>query len=250
MWKKLTGLVVLAGGSILLLSAQTPAQKEKKVEKTDQDIAVERMQKLMTAYELAEEGRKKNAPEYLITAAGMLRRLSAIQALNAVPKHDIKPEVAGDNKELDKAAKAPTLREQSDELFKEASDMGAVLNVNVDKLIKLAKERETVDKEERAVVGGPKQVTQVIKPGQTLTYKYTLITGAYSQWFFQSGAPLVVSVARGDDNQPYYWSGGTTWASRVWQPHWHPNPKLKQAPINVQIQNFSKQPVQFQMMIQ
>jgi hypothetical protein len=249
MWKKLTGLVVLAGGSILLLSAQTPAQKEKKVEKTDQEIAVERMQKLMSAYELAEEGRKKNAPEYLITAAGMMRRLSAIPALNAVPKSDIKPEVTGDNKAPVTDAKMPTLREQSDELFKEASDMGAGLNVNVDKLIKLAKERETVDKEERAVVGGPKQVAKMIGPGQTHTYDYTLLTGAYSQWFFKSSIPLHVSVVHKENS--YIWLDTTTaFASKVWHPNWHPNPKVKQAVIVIRVKNNSKQKAEYQMMIQ
>jgi hypothetical protein len=247
MLKKLTGFLLLAGAWGLLLLAQAPAQREKKVEKTDQEIAVERMQKLMTAYELAAEGRKKNAPEYLITAAGMMRRLSAIQALNAVPKSDLKPEISGDNA-ADKDAKAPTLREQSDEIFKEASDMGATLNVNVDKLIKIAKERETVDKEERAVVGGPKQVAKMIGPGQTHTYTYTMITTSYTQWCFNSNFPLQVTVVH-KESQTVWVSSVTTYAAKAWPPFWHPNPKAKQTVV-ITIRNPHKQQVQYQKVIQ
>src|ERR1039457_5649548 len=84
-------------------------------------------------------------------------------------------------KGLDKDFTAPTLLEQSDELFKEASDTGAALGINVDKLIKLAKERETSDKEERSLVGGPKSIAKQIGPGQLHTYKFTLNTGDYTQ---------------------------------------------------------------------
>ena len=212
------------------------------------------MQRLTSAYEMADLGRKTDAPEFLIAAASILRELSQYKELQPA---SLSPEITDDkgNPVEAKAVKAPSLLEQSDELYRDASDIGTTLNVNVDKLIKSAKKRidDEITKnagiEKRALVGGPKSVTGTLKPGQTATYKYTLITNAYSQWFFKSGSPLTVSVRRGDDNQPYYF-GVTTYASKVWHPNWHPNPKLKQAPIVVTVQNFSKQAAQFQMMIQ
>ena len=159
MMRKWTCLLALAGGCLLVLSASSEAQKEKKaepakekkVEPTKEEIQRERMRQLMMAYDLAHQGRKKNAPEYVITAAAILRQLSSIKDLQEMKKLNVKPKITGgDGKPgLDKEYKALSPLEQSDALFKEASDMGAALNINVDKLIKLAKERETTDKEER-----------------------------------------------------------------------------------------------------
>ena len=184
MLRKLTCLLALTGGCLLVLSASSEAQKEKtaepakeaqkakkveptkeEIEKANAEIRHERLQKMMMAYDLAAQGRTKNAPEYLITAAGMLRLLSSIKDLQEMKKLDVKLGFTdGDGKtERVKELKAPSLLEQSDELFKEASDMGATLNINVDKLIKRAKERETTDKEERAILGGSWSTTRRIE---------------------------------------------------------------------------------------
>jgi hypothetical protein len=246
----LTAFLAITGGCLLALSAPTHAQKEKKVEPTKEEIQRERMENLMTAYDLAAKGRKKNAPEYLITAAGMLRRLSSIKDLQEMKESEVKPEITTDGKAaVEKEAKVITLLEQSDELFKEASDMGASLGVNVDKLIKIAKERERSDKEERSVVGGPKRVVKYIGGGHLHTFKYTLRTGDYTQWMLRSSDTLEVSVVRADNEQPYYWHN-TTSAQRVWHPNWHPNPKLKVAHITIRVRNHSGSPIWYEMMIQ
>jgi hypothetical protein len=255
MLRKLFCVAVIAGAGLLVLSAPSPAQKDKKVEKTDLEIRDERMQKLTSAYEMAAAGRDKQAPEFLIAAASILRELSQFKELQP---ENLQPEITDDQGVVQPAAKAvktPSLLEESDEMYRDAKDMAAIINVNVDKLVAKAKTRvddeirKNAGIEKRAVVGGPKSVAAVVKPGQTATYRYTLMTHAFSQWFFNSVAPLTVSVRRADDNQPYYF-GVTTYASRVWHPHWHPNPKIDRAPIIIQVQNFSKQPVQFKMMIQ
>src|ERR1019366_488872 len=141
MLRKWTCLLAIAGGC-LLLTAPSEAQKQKKVETPKEQIQEERLQKLVTALDLAAQGRDKNAPEYLITAAGMLRQLSTIKDLQNMKKLDVKVEVTGDKATVeDKEATMTSLKQQSDDLFKEASDMGATQGVNVDKLIKLAKTR-------------------------------------------------------------------------------------------------------------
>ena len=100
------------------------------------------MRRLITAYDLAHQGRQQNVPEYLITAAGMLRELSTLKDLTKLEKFDAKVEISGAGKEdlLDKENPPPALAKQSDDLFRLASDMGASLDVNVDKLIALAKQ--------------------------------------------------------------------------------------------------------------
>ena len=249
MLRKWIGLLATIGGC-LLLTVPSQAQKQKKVETPKEQIQEERMQKLITAYDLAAQGRTKNAPEYLITAAGMLRQLSSIKDLQDMKVSDVKPEIKGDGKaDLDKQIKAPTLSEQSDELFKEASDMGATLNVNVDKLIKLAKERETTDKEERAVVGGPQQIGHLIGAGQHHSYKFMAYTGQPFYWAFQASSPLRVSVVH-DENQNAFFLGTTRAVSKSFMPKFHPNPSIKVATITVLIINNSKVPAQYQMVMQ
>ena|ERR1043165_9456689 len=252
MLPRLAWLVMLTGCGLMMWSDSAEAQKDKKDERTqeqkDKDFLNEQMNRLARAYELVAEGRDKNAPEYLITAAGMMQQVAGVQALNKPPKLDIQPEITEGNKDAVVEDKSPlTLLDQSAELFKEASDMGAAQGVNVDPLIKLARSRKP--NETRSVVGGPKKVCATIGPGATAKYTYTLRTNDYSQWFFNSKATLTVAVRRADNNQPFYW-GKTTYASRVWHPNWHPNPKVKQAPITIMVQNYSKKKVHFEFMLQ
>src|SRR6516164_5837702 len=79
---------------------------------------------LMLAYRLVEIGRdKKNpAPEALITAAGLFRKLAKGADKGA--------------KLVDETAKAPDLQAKADELFDEAEALGAKLKLNLAPLIK------------------------------------------------------------------------------------------------------------------
>jgi hypothetical protein len=203
MLRRLTCLFTIAGGC-LLVTMPSQAQKEKKAETPKEQIQEERIRKLMTAYDLAAQGRDKNAPEYLITAAGLLRQLSTIKDLQNMKKLTVKVEAA-----TDKAPAAevevpmPNLAKQSDEWFKEASDAGAALGVNVDKLIKLAKDRAAEEEsklpeEQRAVVGGPKFIYRVSAPGQVDVYTLTLIKEYPTTFAFGSSIPMRVSIVHGN----------------------------------------------------
>src|SRR5438034_490609 len=98
MLQKWSCFLAIMGGCLLMVAPPSHAQVEKKVQKTDEEVQQERMQKLMTAYNLAEQGRTKKAPEYLITAAGMLLHLSPIKDLDKMKPYDIKPEITGAGK--------------------------------------------------------------------------------------------------------------------------------------------------------
>jgi hypothetical protein len=247
MLKKWTVLLAFTGGCLLFASAPMQAQKEKKVESTKEEIQQERMQKLLTAYDLAAQGRKKNAPEYLITAAGLLRQLSTIKDMQDMKKLDVKVKIEGDKKAdlVDQEIAAPSLAQQSDDLFKEASDMGATLGVNVDKLIKLAKERESSDKEERAVVGGPKQISRLIGPGQTQSFHITIRARAQTAFGFGASFPMRVTVVHEGTGS----GDGSVWVDGVAvqvQRMFLPNSECK---LTIRVQNLSKLKGQYQMFI-
>jgi hypothetical protein len=197
----------------LALPASVPAQKEKKAGPTDKEIRRQRMQRLTLAYELADLGRKKDAPEYLITAAGILRQLSSLKDFQGMKKLDAKLEITGGGKD-DKEFKPPSLLEQSDELFKQASNMGALAGVNVDKLIKLVKERETSDKEERGIYGGPRRIGMMIGPGQSHFFNVLMLANDDTEVTFMSNGPLRLSLKRADQ-PPQSW-GNTAFVSRIY----------------------------------
>jgi hypothetical protein len=208
-------------------------------------VQQERMRRLAMAYELAETGREKKAPEYLIAAAAMLRHLSGIQDMQNMKRFDVKPEITGPaGADADKEIKAPSLREQSDEWFREASDLGAASNVNVDKLIKIAKERETTDKEERSVFGGPRRIAMLIGPGQTHSFNFLLGGLDEAQWAFQSSATLHVSIVRAD--RKHGLSANGTFFTKVWTSAQQTAP----TPILIRITNQKKTPAQYVMTIQ
>src|SRR5438876_8097655 len=126
MKRKWSWLLTLTGLCLLALSAPSTAQKEKGAKELTEEeksaiIRQERMQRLVMAQELAAEGRKKDAPELLISAASILRSLSAIAEMNKPKVSEVKPEIKGDgDAELDQEIPPLTLKEQSDQLFKDA----------------------------------------------------------------------------------------------------------------------------------
>jgi hypothetical protein len=251
-------LVLLAAAGLLLASVPSPAQKDKdeEAEQANEKIRQERMKTLITAHELAAEGYKRDAPEYLITAAGMLLRLSALKDLQAMKKFDEKPEITGPgDSEQDKEAKLLTLRELSDKWFKDASDMGASVP-GVDALIKLVKKRETTDKGDRdALVGGPRHIAMKIGPGKTHTYNFEIFTHKHTLLQFQATHPLRVIVTHAAK------TGGATWLDEIathggadWYPFgWNPQgyAKVPKATITIRIMNITnKTPAHYQMIIQ
>ncbi len=250
-------MVVLTVACAVLHLAPTPgqAQKEKKVEKSKEEIQEERMKKLMTAYELAEEGRQQNAPEYLITAGAILRQLSSLKDLQEMKKIDV-PEITGPGKaEQDKEVKVKSLLEQSEALLKEASGMGATpgIDVNVDKLIELARKRPIPDKEERAVIGGPRLIGMIIGPGQTHTYNLVILTHGHTPWAFEANRKLRVQVVHQGGPNNVWFDQVTTLAGKTWYPlGWNPGyySKHKTAKITIRVMNNLSVPAYYQMMIQ
>jgi hypothetical protein len=207
------------------------------------------MQRLQTAFDLAAEGRKNNAPEYLITAADMLRQLSSIPDLKTMKKFDEKVEVTGPGKVEEAAPR--TLLQLSDELFKEASDSGAAAGVDVDKLIKVAKERKATG--ERDVVGGPRAVVKMIGPGQTHTYNFSIFTHAHTRWALESNLPLHTSVVRTGPANSVLFNHVGTFGTASWYPlAWNPAlyGKFKSTPVTIRVLNNLKVAAKYQMIIQ
>ncbi len=251
MTRKWLWLLAVTGLCLLTLTVPSTAQKNVGKELTEDErsaIRQERMQKLIMAQELAAEGRKSQSPETLLAAASILRSLSGIGEMNKAAVSEVRPEIKGDGKaELDAAIPPLTLLEQSDQIFKDASDIAADVGVNkeVDKLIALIKKREII--EERAVVGGPKQVCRKIGGGQTHSYTFKIFTIAPLPFVYRSTLPLRVSIVRDDDFNAYY-KGVTMHMAHTFHPGY--NPAKKTAPITVRISNMTKLPAEYQFMFQ
>ncbi|HZZ80250.1 MAG TPA: hypothetical protein VFE62_17180 [Gemmataceae bacterium] len=254
MIRRLLCLLTVASGCLLALSATQAQEEKKKTEKTKEQIQQERMQRLTLAFDLAAEGRKRNAQEYLITAAGMLRRLSEIPDLKDMEKFKEKLEITGPGKaEADKDITPKTLLKLSDELFKEASDNAVAAGYSVDKLIKAAKERETSDKEERDVVGGPRAIAKLIGPGQTHTYTFSIFSHAHTRWAIESSHPVHVNVVHLGPPNAVLVNHVGQFATANWYPlSWNPAyyAKVKATPITIRVMNNLKAPVKYQMIIQ
>lgn len=247
MVRKLTWLLAITGLCLTVLTAPSRAQDEKKVVPTKEEVRLERMQKLMQAYDLAEQGRKKKAPEYLITAAGILLHLSPIKDLQEMKPQEAKP--IGDQKAgSDKEVKSPTLLEQSESLFKDALDMGKFQGAKVDTLIKLVKERETSDKEEYGVIGGPRQISRTLANGQIYAFHIKLDAKSPTNWAYRSTVPLIVSVVHDEISNPYYFGTAMSGGRQI-LPGGHLNAKYT-ATLTVRIRNVSGRPAQYQMMFQ
>jgi hypothetical protein len=245
----------VAGVALVFAWASGQAQEVEKVEINKQAIKQARMRKLTSAYELAVEGRDLKAPEYLITAAGILRQLSEIPDLKAMDKFEEKPEITGAGKAEDDKELVPlTLLQQAEKWFNEASSIGAVPgSVNVDDLIKQAKVRKISDREARTVVGGPRQVSRVIGPGQTHTYNYNLDTHSHTHWAFTANRFLHVHIVHAGAPNNTWYNGVTTFGKASWYPLGaHPAYYLKHknARITIRVENNLGLAAQYLMMIQ
>lgn len=245
--RKRSWLMAITGLCLLALSASSTAQKKTAKEFTEEEkeaIRQERMQRLIMAQDLEALGRKKDAPELLIAAASILRSLAEIPEMNKPKVANVKPEIEGEGTaEVDEELPPLTLSEQSERLFKDASDMA--LNKNVDELIKLIKSRE--DREERSPVGGPKHVHRAIGGGRTHSFKFNLVNHTPTFWVFQSNIPLHVSVVRRDDSNAWFLHT-TMHAARTFHPIF--NPKAKKAPITIRVKNLTKKTAQYQFVLQ
>jgi len=251
--RKLPWLLIIAALGLLMLSTPLTAQKgkPKKVELNEEEKAALRqecMSRLVMANELYAEGKKRDMPELLISAASILRSVSQYPEMNNPAISDVKPEIKGEGTALDEVvAKPRTLRDQSDAIFEEASRRFDD-PIALDKIIATIKKREEEieKKEQRAVFGGPKQIARLIAPGQTHSFDFKLINNAPAPFMFEGSIPLHISIVRTDDKNAWF-AGQTNMLARTFHPRY--NPKAVIAPITIRIHNPTGKKAMYQFML-
>jgi hypothetical protein len=199
---------------------------------------------LMLAYRLVEIGRdKKNpAPEALITAAGLFRKLAKVSMTTITDKPMIEPAEGADKgaKLVDETAKAPDLQAKADELFDEAEALGAKLKLNLAPLIKQTKERVS----DRSPVGGPRTVARVIGGKQTHVFRFDIHAHQPTHFGIRASIPLRVSVVRSDNDNPM--AAGVI---AIGEHTWVPGGNISPVPITIRITNLSTQPAEYQFLL-
>ena len=186
--------------SLLLLGLLVgSASAQKPVEPVDETLGND-VKDIVTAYQLADFGRKHKAPEAILAAATLFRQLAKVPLTKVTDKPDLETE--GTGKPIDKEEPAPDLKQLSDDLFDEAEALGAQLKLNLTPLIKAAKERPNT----RSPVGGAKFVSRMIGPRDTQTFHFKLIPNQPTQFGFRSTLPLRVTAVRADNDNT--WAAG------------------------------------------
>jgi hypothetical protein len=242
-------IVCTAGGCLLLLGpAGSEAQKgkEKPAEKTPEERNAEVLNDLMTAYRLADMGRSQKAPEAMITAAGMLRRLAAVK-LGTIEERpvieDEKGEKIADQSEGDSRPREIT--EEANALFDEAAAMGLAANVNLDPLIKLVKERP-LPPGYRAVVGGPKRIHRKIGKHRTETFRVHFWAEKPLVIAFRASQPMHIHALRTDYN--HVWVDAVT--MHIVHTHGLPGGKKgTKAPVTIRVHNPHKRDGMFELFL-
>jgi hypothetical protein len=200
--KRFGPMVLLAAVALILGLWPVGADAQKKKDKepaASEDQAGDDIAELVNAYKLAEFGRKNDAPEALITAGSLLRRFAKMQMGKIAEKATIEVEKGAKDEPLDKVAQAPDYEEEANALFDEAQALATKLKVNVDKLIKMAKERPNT----RGVIGGPRSISRMVGPKQTLVYHFNFEPHRPCAVGFQASVPLRVTVTRSDNDNPW-----------------------------------------------
>jgi hypothetical protein len=199
-------LFVACAGLLALVPASSEAQKDKKpaagqepaAKKNADDPKAQYISDLMTAYRLTEIGRTKGrpAPEALLTAAGMLRRLAKVPLGTIDEKSEVDLPDGQKLTDADIEAKVPNLEEQANDLIEEARAQAAELKLNLEPLIKSIQERPL----SRAVVGGPRAIARHIHPHQTHTFHFHFISQMPAAIGFRASHPMRIRVVRTDYN--------------------------------------------------
>lgn len=218
------GLVLLPGMS----AAQKKSEVAEEEQAQDQDI-----EDLVTAYRLVELGEKNKAPEALITAASLFRKLAKVEMGVFAEKPEITADEGADKSELvDEDAPLPDLDAQADALFAQALLMGQQLKLNLGPLVNVAKNRTIY----RHPIGGPKSKSRMIGPGQNDAYHYKLKANSPTNFGFRSNVPMRVVVIRNDTNSLLFDRMGTV-GSDAWFPR---DKKDGKVGVTVRIRNPAK----------
>jgi hypothetical protein len=252
MFAKRCGVLVLAFGLMLALWPMV-ADAQKKGKDKEDDTPAKGMDKeadavgddiadVIGAYKLAEFGRKNKAPEALITAGSLMRGFAKVKLDKITEKVDIEVEKGSKDEPLDKVAKNPDYEEEANALFDEAQAMAATLGVNVDKLVKLAKERPNT----RGVIGGARTVHRHIGSHQTQTLHIQFETNRPMALGFHSSFPMHVEIVRHDND--HVWARGTT--MHAFHQGTVPSANRKgRAHVTVRVHNQSRQHGSFQVFV-
>jgi hypothetical protein len=194
--------LLLAAG--VLFAALPSAADEKKADTPDNEKVENAEFKagliadLTAAGRLAEFGRKYKAPEALIAAADLLRKVEAksggkLEDLTEKPTDESGKEIKDETK------KAVDLKDQAAALFVEADTLAAEnpkTSAAVTALIKEA-EKRTYD---RDVFGGPKRIERAINPGQVHVYHIPFIANLpASVGLTSQGSTLRFQIKAGDN---------------------------------------------------
>jgi hypothetical protein len=233
-WYVLAGLV-LTGACLLALPAS--AEDPKPMEGTEAEKKADVVDDLAMAYRLAELGRKDKAPEYLITAAGLLRAVSKVKMKPITEKPEITADKDGKGDVVDKVNKAPDLKEEAENLFIEAEAMGKSLKLDLASLLKAAQSRDNT----RDVFGGPRTISRVIGGHQTQVFRFDMVPRTPAAFGFHASIPLTIMVVRSDNND--VWSAGTLRDGKHRQIV--PGSRTGVVPVTVRIRNEADVPADY-----
>jgi hypothetical protein len=136
----LLALVALAG--VIAVGAEKEADKEKET-KEDPGRSQVDLNDLGTAFQLIEYGRDQEAPEAMVTAAGLLKNVARAK----VKPLDAKAIILEDKKEIDDKGKPfdvskVNLSTESKDLLEEAEILALKQKVNIKTLVRAVKDRE------------------------------------------------------------------------------------------------------------
>jgi hypothetical protein len=248
--RSLHRLTLLAAVGFLFAALPSTAADPKVKPDEAADKRADDVSDIMTAYQLADFGKKFKSPEALITAAGYFRKAAALQKDKLLKDLDQKPEVK-DEKDLPKgeAPKGdptpPNFEAEAAKLFDEASTLGLEQKLNVEPLIKAAKARDYKPEGTRAVIGGPRTITRWIQGGQTHSFKFDFEPLMPLAIGFRATAPLKATVVRADNDN--VWTAaitaggvhrGTPGGSRTGV-----------VPVTIRFTNVGQQPIQYTLFV-
>jgi hypothetical protein len=247
-------LLIAAALAGLLFAAVPPAVADKadKADKAEEEktrIAEEYMANLALVARLKEIGYDKQnpAPEALVTAAFVLRKIEATSGLG---KLDEKPQVerttgAVANAPLVDEQVTPNYQREIRDLLDDARTTALTKKIAIEPLIKDMMSRE-LPPAGKLVIGGARAVSRRVGAFQTHTLHIKAKANQPFFFAFRSSAPMRVLIVRGG-SQTVYAAGITTGANTAYVP-------LKGTgkggvPFSIKVTNVGRRPAVYQMVV-
>jgi len=194
-WYRLIPVLLLCGllGVNLCPSRAEDEKSSSKDDKDKPDAKQGNVKDIVTAHQMAEFGRSYKAPEALIAAGALLRKVHAMTD----GKVDASVDLSATEKGTDGEAKS--YKDLSDELFDEATAMKK--SEAVEELIKEAKKREyskPKDFEERGVLGGPKRISRKVDAGGLHRFNINFVANQAGTVALTSDRPVRFIIRLGE----------------------------------------------------